>query len=91
MTRTQLRFGAIVATTIAAISCVAPLAAEETKTGEEPKIERRSAATCVGLDIHTCKTKGECLWRKQRASRFGDIRRPHCRMRPYERVAKKSA
>lgn len=79
------------ATIVLAVAGAAPLAAEERAANDEPKIERRSAASCVGLDIHTCKTKGECLWRKQRASRFGDIRRPHCRVRPYQQVAKKAA
>ena len=88
--RTRLRLGAVLAA-VSIISVMAPVAAEEKSSSIEPKIEHRSAASCVGLDMHTCKTKGECLWRKQRASRFGDIRRPHCRVRPYEQVAKKAA
>ncbi|MDH4983489.1 hypothetical protein [Hyphomicrobium sp. D-2] len=89
--RTQLGLRAFVATAIVTIASVTPLAAEDKAARNETKIEHRSATSCVGLDIHTCQTKGECLWRKQRATRFGDVRQPHCRVRPYEQVAKKTA
>jgi hypothetical protein len=58
---------------------------------EEPKTEKKAPSACVGLDINACNTKGECFWRKQVTTKAGKTRRAHCRMRPYQQVAKKAA
>lgn len=73
------------------IALAGAVSAADDQTTEKKAVETKSPSVCVGLDINACGAKAECLWRKQITTKAGKVRRAHCRIRPYQQLAKKPA
>ncbi|WP_290996953.1 hypothetical protein [Hyphomicrobium sp.] len=76
-----------------ALAAAAVTLAFAATAADEPKTEKKQKppSVCVGLDINACGAKSECYWRKQVTTKAGKVRRAHCRKRPFQQVAKKTA
>jgi hypothetical protein len=83
--RTHFWCGTALAAAATLAFAATAIAAEETKPAKKPP------SICVGLDINACGTKGECFWKQQITTKNGKVRKAHCRKRPFQQVAKKTA
>ena len=86
--RTHVGRGIVVAAAVTLAFVASAIAAEDKKA---TKPEKKPPSVCVGLDINACGTKSECYWKQQITTKNGKTRKAHCRKRPFQQVAKKTA
>jgi hypothetical protein len=86
--RTHVWRGVAVAAAITIFSAAAAIAADDNKP---TKTVKKLPSVCVGLDVNACGTKSECYWKQQITTKNGKTRKAHCRKRPFQQIAKKTA
>ena len=81
--------GTTAAAAIIMLAATAMGADDKSATGK--KVEKKPPSVCVGLDVTACGTKNECFWKQQITTKQGKTRKAHCRLKPRQQMAKKTA